>query len=103
MARFKQDFDVDQGFLLPPSIRDWLPEDHLAWFIMEAVDSRDIAMLLDSYRVGGKGELPYDPKMMLRVLIYAYATGTFSSRRIESQLRAQEILLPFPLRLALTG
>ena len=53
---------------------------------MEAVDSLDIAMLLDSYRVGGKGELPYDPTMMLRVLIYAYATGTFSSRRIESQL-----------------
>jgi hypothetical protein len=86
MARFKQGLDVDQGLLLPPSIRDWLPEDPLAWFIMDAVDSLDIDMLLDSYRAGGKGEFPYDPGMMLRVLTYAYATGTFSSRRIESQL-----------------
>jgi len=86
MARFKQGLNVDQGLLLPPSLRDWLPEGHLAWFIMDAVDSLDIDMLLDSYRASGKGELPYDPRMMLRVLIYAYATGTFSSRRIESQL-----------------
>ena len=86
MARFKQGLDVDQGFLLPPSIRDWLPEDHLAWFIMDAVDALDIDALLDRYRVSGKGELPYDPRMMLRVLIYAYATGTFSSRGIEKQL-----------------
>lgn len=87
MARFKQGDNVDQGFLLPLSMRDWLPEDHLAWFIMDAVDALDVDVLLDSYRVSGKGELPYDPRMMLRVLIYAYATGTFSSRRIEKQLQ----------------
>ena len=78
--------DVDQGLLLPPSLREWLPEDHLAWFIMDAVDALDIDVLLDSYRQCGKGELPYDPRMMLRVLIYAYSTGTFSSRKIASQL-----------------
>jgi transposase len=87
MARFKSGLDVDQGLLLPPSLRDWLPDDHLAWFIMDAVDALDIDALLDSYRVCGKGELPYDPRMMLRVLIFAYSTGVFSSRKIASQLR----------------
>ncbi|MBK8977394.1 MAG: IS1182 family transposase [Planctomycetes bacterium] len=87
MARFKRGLDIDQGLLLPPSLRDWLPEDHLAWFIKDAVDELDIDKLVDAYRVCGKGELPYHPRMMLRVLIYAYATGTFSSRKIESQLR----------------
>jgi transposase len=87
MARFKNGLDVDQGLLLPPSLREWLPEDHLAWFIMDAVEALDIDELLDSYRMCGKGELPYHPRMMLRVLVYAYATGVFSSRKIEAQLR----------------
>ena len=87
MGRFKSGLDVDQGLLLPPSLREWLPEDHLAWFIMDAVDALDIDELIDSYRVCGKGELPYHPRMMLRVLIYAYATGVFSSRKIAVQLR----------------
>ena len=87
MARFKRGQDVDQGLLLPPSLREWLPEDHLAWFIRDAVEELDIDRLVDSYRLSGKGELPYNPRMMLRVLIYAYATGVFSSRKIAAQLR----------------
>ena len=86
MARFKQGQDVRQGLLLPPSLLDWLPEDHLAWFIRDVVESLNVDGLLDSYRVSGKGELPYDPRLMLRVLIYAYSTGTFSSRKIAIQL-----------------
>lgn len=86
MARFKQGLDIQQGLLLPPSLVDWLPEDHLAWFVRDAVQSLDADALLDHYRVSGKGELPYDPRMMLRVLIYAYSTGTFSSRKIARQL-----------------
>jgi transposase len=86
MARFKQGLDINQGLLLPPSLVDWLPEDHLAWFVRDAVQSLDADALLDYYRVSGKGELPYDPRMMLRVLIYAYSTGTFSSRKIARQL-----------------
>lgn len=86
MARFKQGLDIKQGLLLPPSLVDWLPEDHLAWFVRDAVQSLDADALLDHYRVSGKGELPYDPRMMLRVLIYAYSTGTFSSRKIARQL-----------------
>jgi transposase len=86
MARFKRGQDIDQPFLLPPSVRDWLPEDHLAWFVFDAVQSLDIDELSDRYRVSGKGELPYEPRMMLRILIYAYATGVFSSRKIAKQL-----------------
>jgi len=86
MARFKQGLDLNQGLLLPPSLRDWLPDDHLAWFIHDAVGSLDIDALVDRYRMCGRGELPYDPRMLLRVLIYAYCTGTFSSRKIAAQL-----------------
>ncbi len=84
MARFKKGQDLNQQFLLPPSIRDWLPQDHLAWYIHDTIESLDTDDLLDRYRVCGKGELPYDPRMMLRVLIYAYCTGIFSSRRLPS-------------------
>jgi transposase len=87
MARFKRGLDINQGLLLPPSLLDWLPEDHLAWFVRDAVQSLDVDPLPDRYRVSGKGELPYDPRLMLRVLIYAYSTGTFSSRKIALQLQ----------------
>ncbi len=80
MTRFKRGLDLNQGLLLPPSLRDWLPEDHLAWFIQDAVESLDIDALSDRYRMCGKGELPYEPRMLLRVMVYAYCTGTFSSR-----------------------
>lgn len=87
MAQFKQGLSIDQGLLLPPSLHDWLPEDHLAWFIHDSVESLDIGPLLAKYRACGKGELPYDPRMMLRVLIYGYSTGVTSSRKIAAQLR----------------
>ena len=63
-----------------------LPDDHLAWPVHDAVESLDIDALSDRYRMCGKGEWPYDPRMLLRVLIYAYCTGTFSSRKIAAQL-----------------
>jgi transposase len=86
MAQFRKSENPDQGLLLPPSPRDWLPSGHLAWFIQDAVEALDINKLLESYRPCGKGELPYPPRVMLRLLIYAYCTGTFSSRRIAAQI-----------------
>ena len=86
MAQFRKSENPDQGFLLPPSPRDWLPQGHLAWFIQDAVAALDIDKLIEAYRVCGKGELPYPPKVMLQLLIYAYCTGTFSSRKIAAQL-----------------
>ena len=79
-------YEPDQQLLLPPSLRDWLPPDHLAWFISETVDQLDLSEILDGYRDGGQGNLPYHPSMMLKILIYAYATGVFSSRRIARQI-----------------
>jgi hypothetical protein len=71
MAQFRKSESPDQGFLLPPSPRDWLPKGHLAWFIQDTVDALDIDALVDKYRISGKGELPYPPRVMLQVLIYA--------------------------------
>ena len=79
-------YEPDQHLLLPPSLRDWLPPDHLVWFISETVDQLDLTSILEAYRDGGQGNLPYHPAMMLKILIYAYATGVFSSRRIARQI-----------------
>lgn len=86
MAQFRKSENPDQGFLLPPSLRDWLPQGHLAWFIQDAVGELNIDKLIAAYRVSGKGELPFPPRVMLQVLIYAYCTGTFSSRKIAAQI-----------------
>ncbi|MEO6593378.1 MAG: IS1182 family transposase [Planctomycetota bacterium] len=86
MAQFRKSENPDQCLLLPPSPRDWLPQGHLAWFIQDAVAALDIDKLIDAYRVSGKGELPYPPRVMLQILIYAYCTGTFSSRKIAAQI-----------------
>ena len=86
MGTFRKTDDPGQGLLMPPSPRDWLPEGHLAWFIKETVDELNIDELLSTYRMCGKGELAYPPRVMLQLLIYAYCTGTFSSRRIAAQI-----------------
>lgn len=78
--------DRDQSFLLPPSMRDWLPEDHLAWFVIDVVDELELTGFYGSYRADGRGGAVYDPAMMLAVLLYAYCTGERSSRRIERRL-----------------
>ena len=69
MGQFRKQEDRRQGFLLPPSLKDWLPEGHLAWFVMEAVDQLQLDGLLDRYRMSGKGELAYPPRVMLSLLI----------------------------------
>ena len=78
--------DRDQGFLLPPSVRDWLPEDHLAFFVIDVVAELDLTAFYAAFRADGRGGAVYDPEMMLGVLIYAYCTGERSSRRIEKRL-----------------
>lgn len=76
----------DQSFLLPPSPRDWLPEGHLACFISETVDSLDLSELYAPYEGDGRRNQPFDPRMLVKVLLYVYATGTISSRRIARRL-----------------
>jgi transposase len=75
--------DRDQPFLLPPDLRDWLPEGHLAWFLLDVVDQVDLAPFYRPHRADGHGHPAYDPKLLLGVLLYAYAIGVRSSRQIE--------------------
>jgi transposase len=76
-------YDPDQMFLMPPSISDWVPEDHLARFVSELVEETvDLEPFLASY-TEGRGFPPYDPRLMLKLLIYGYVTGVRSSRKIE--------------------
>src|SRR4051794_14428178 len=78
--------DRDQAFLLPPSPREWLPEDHLAWFVIEAVATFELEPFYCAYRQDGHGRAAHDPQMMVALLLYAYATGTRSSRQVERHL-----------------
>ena len=75
--------DREQELLLPPSLREWLPEDHLAWFVIDAVAAIDLAAFYAPYRADGHGRAAHDPAMMVALLLYAYAIGERSSRRIE--------------------
>jgi len=75
--------DRDQAFLLPPSLADWLPEGHLAWFVLDAVGQMDLSGFRAPYREDGTGAAAYRPEMMAALLLYAYCVGERSSRRIE--------------------
>ena len=73
----------DQLYLMPPSLRDWLPEDHLALFVLDVVDELDLSGLYERYRPDGLGRAAYEPSVMVAILLYAYCIGERSSRRIE--------------------
>ena len=75
--------DRDQELLLPPSLKEWLPESDLAWFVLEAVDELDLDAFYGDYRQDGHGRAAHDPAMMVALFIYAYATGVRTSRGIE--------------------
>ena len=75
--------DREQELLLPPSLRDWLPEGHLAWFVIDAVAQLDLGAFYASYRADGHGRPAHDPAMMVTLLLYGYAIGERSSRRLE--------------------
>src|ERR1039457_3845288 len=82
-AKTFRHYDPSQSFLLPPSLDDWLPEDHEARFISEAVDGLlDLSVIYASYATAD-GAPPYDPRMMLKLLLYSYSIGVTSSREIE--------------------
>jgi transposase len=79
--------DRDQELLLPPSLAEWLPEDHLAWFVLDAVAELNLEPFYASYRRDGWGAVAHDPQMMVALLVYAYAIGERSSRAIERRGR----------------
>jgi transposase len=75
--------DRDQDFLMPPSVADWLPAGHLAWFVLETVAKLDLGSFYGAYRADGHGRAAHDPGMMVALLVYSYAVGETSSRQIE--------------------
>lgn len=79
-------YEPDQMLLLPPSLSDWVPEDHLARFVSDLVDTLDLSAIEDTY-TEERGYPPYHPCMMVKVLLYAYCTGTYASRRIARQIQ----------------
>jgi transposase len=81
------DRDREQAFLLPPSLRDWLPEDHLAWFVIDSVARMDLSGFYSAYRADGHGRAAYEPSMMVALVLYSYATNERSSRGIERRCR----------------
>jgi transposase len=84
MGRKYREYNMDQQLLLPPDVREWLPEGHLALFISDVVESLDLGEILRSYESGdGSGRPPYHPAMMLKLLVYGYCTGKVSSRKLE--------------------
>jgi transposase len=77
----------EQGFLLPPDVREWLPADHLAWFVIDAVGEMDLSAFYGAYRADGHGRAAYEPSLMVALLLYAFATRQRSSRAIERHCR----------------
>ena len=83
MAKTYRTYLPEQDFLLPPSPRDWLPTDHLVYFVSDLVDNLDLSAITTVYEAEERGYPPYHPVMLTKVLVYAYCLGVFSSRRIQ--------------------
>src|SRR6202049_1267843 len=77
----------NQDLLLPPSLRDWLAEEHLVYFVSDVVDQLDLSAMHAVYGEEKRGQPPYNPRLMTKLLVYGYCTGVFSSRRIQKRLQ----------------
>ena len=86
MAKTYRPYVPEQDLLLPPSLREWLPEDHLAFFVSDLIDQLDLSAITTVYEDEERGYPPYHPVMLTKVLVYAYCVGVFSSRRIQRRL-----------------
>jgi transposase len=87
MAKTYRPYVPEQDLLLPPSLRDWLPEDHLAYFVSDLIDQLDLSAITAVYEDEERGYPPYHPVMLTKVLVYAYCVGVFSSRKIQRRLQ----------------
>src|SRR6202140_1125015 len=90
----------EQDLLLPPTLRAWLEEDHLAYFVSDVVDQLDLSAIHAVYEEEKRGQPPYDPRLMTKLLVYGYCTGVFSSRRIQKRLQED---IPFKVLAAGNG
>src|SRR6202048_3141046 len=86
MAKSYRSYLPEQDLLLPPSLHDWLPEGHLAYFVSDVVDQLDLSAIESVYEDEERGQPPYHARMMTKILLYGYCVGVFSSRRIEKKV-----------------
>jgi len=86
MAKTFRTYVPEQSLLLPASLRDWLPDDHLCYFVSDVVDQLDLSAIESVYEGDERGQPPYHPRMMTKILVYGYCVGVFSSRRIQKRL-----------------
>jgi transposase len=87
MSKGYRPYLPDQDLLLPPSLRDWLPEYHLVYFVSDVVDQLDLSAIHAWYGTEKRGQPPYDPLLMTKLLVYGYCTGQFSSRRLQRRIQ----------------
>jgi transposase len=86
MGKTYRPYVPEQDLLLPPSLRDWLPENHLAYFVSEVIDQLDLSVIESHYEREERGYPPYHPRMMTKLLVYGYWVGVYSSRRLERRV-----------------
>ena len=86
MAKTFRTYLPEQSLLLPPSLREWLPDDHLSYFVSDVVDQLDLSAIESVYEEEDRGQPPYHPRMMTKILLYGYCVGVFSSRKIQKRL-----------------
>jgi transposase len=87
MGKVFRPYDPEQTYLMPASLHDWLPQGHLAYFVADVVDHLDLSDIMGRYENEERGYPPYHPKMMVKVLLYAYSIGVPSSRKIAKRLQ----------------
>ena len=86
MAKTYRSYLPEQDLLLPPSLREWLPDDHLVYFVSDVVDQLNLSAIESVYEEDDRGHPPYHPRMMTKILLYGYCVGVFSSRKIQKHL-----------------
>ena len=86
MSKTYKPYQPEQDLLLPPSLKDWLPEKHLAYFVSEVVDELDLSGIEAVYEKELRGQPPYDPRMMTKLLVYGYCVGVYIARKIQQRL-----------------
>jgi len=86
MSKTYKAYQPEQDLLLPPSLKDWLPEKHLAYFVSDVVDELDLSGIEAVYEKDLRGQPPYDPRMMTKLLVYGYCVGVYSARKMQQRL-----------------
>ena len=86
MGKSYRAYQPEQALLLPPDLRDWVPAEHLVWFVCDLVDTLDLSAIEAHYEAEMRGQPPYHPRLMVKLLVYGYCLGVRSSRKLAQRL-----------------